>query len=512
MSLIGDRLLKNGILFQWLSFGWMPRPIGGARRMRIPLPRTMAGLVAAGSIVVAAPLVAALLIAGVVLERLTLDAERLVDKGVSLANLAARLQSDLTGVERSARQFIILEEEGLLDVFFTRVTEMQTTLQKIDEGGFEANLAEPLLVLGVRQGLAEAADGFVRGLANGEPLGPAADRISALKDDVEAIGRVGRAAVDADMARLRETSEQARHVMWISSVALIPLTAALAFAFSLMVTRPLRKMAGAIATLGHAQYNIPVSIAYPYEMQRLGEQLDWLRRRLAQFEEDKDRFLRLVSHELKTPLASLHEGAALLAEGALGGLSGRQLEVAQILVESTLELSGQIDKLLTFAEWREGHRQVELAWFEVQPMIEEVLAAQKLTMANRRLSAEVKVTGGRLFGQRPRLRMALDNLISNAVKHAPQGSAIEIHTQVNNRRCELSVRDSGRGVARHERARIFEPFVRGGEAEESGVRGTGVGLSIVKEAVLAHGGDVEVEDAHPGARFRLVWPCPHASA
>lgn len=476
--------------------------------MRIPLPRTMAGLVAAGSVVVAAPLVAALLIAGVVLERLTLDAERLVTKGVSLANLAARLQDDLNGLERSARQFILLDDPGLLDVFFTRVTEMQKTLTDIEQGGFEASFAEPLLVLGVRHGLAEAADGFVRGLANGGPLGEAADRIGTLKADVEAIGRVGRAAVDADMARLRETSEQARHVMWISSVALIPLTALLAFAFSLMVTRPLRKMARAIATLGHAQYDQPVAIAYPVEMQRLGEQLDWLRRRLAQFEEDKDRFLRLVSHELKTPLASLHEGAALLAEGALGSLSGRQIEVAQILVESTLELSGQIDKLLTFAEWREGHKQVELSWFDVQPMIDEVLAAQKLTLANRKLAAEVRLEAPRVFGQRARLRVALDNLVSNAIKHAPQDSVIEIRARMKGHRCELSVRDCGRGVARQDRNRIFEPFVRGSEAEESGVRGTGVGLSIVKEAVIAHGGEVEVEDAHPGARFKLVWPCP----
>ena len=473
----------------------------------------MTGLVAAGTVVVATPLVAALFIAGIVLERLTLDAERLVTKGVSLANLAARLQDDLSGLERSARQFIILDDPGLLDVFFARVTQMQKTLQEIEGGGFEASFAEPLLVLGVRQGLAEAADGFVRGLANGEPLGAAADQIGALKTDVEAIARVGRAAVDADMARLRETSEQARHVMWISSVALIPLTALLAFAFSLMVTRPLARMARAIATLGHAHYDQPVAIAWPVEMQRLGEQLDWLRRRLAQFDEDKDRFLRLVSHELKTPLASLHEGAALLAEGALGPLSSRQLEVAQILVESTLELAGQIDKLLTFAEWREGHRQVDLAWFDVEPMIAEVLEAQKLPMANRRLTAEVKLNGThRLFGQRARLRVALDNLLSNAVKHAPAGSAIEIRAEVRAQRCELSVRDSGRGVSRQDRARIFEPFVRGSEAEESGVRGTGVGLSIVKEAVLAHGGEVEIEDSHPGARFTLRWPCPEPMA
>jgi two-component system, NtrC family, sensor histidine kinase GlrK len=469
----------------------------------------MSGLVAAGSVVVAAPLVAAMFIAGVVLERVTLNAERLVEKGVSLAQLAARLQDDLSGLERSARQFMYLDDPDLLDVFFARVTQMQNTLQQIEEGGFEASFAEPLLVLGVRKGLTEAADGFVRGLANGQSLGPAADRIGALKEDVEAIAQAGRAAVDADMQRLRETSEQARHVMWISSIALVPLTGLLALAFSFTVMRPLRTMSRGIATLGHAHYDQPIAIAYPVEMQRLGEQLDWLRRRLAQFEEDKDRFLRLVSHELKTPLASLHEGAALLAEGALGSLTTRQVEVAQILVESTTELSGQIDKLLTFAEWREGHRQSDLSWFDVQPMVEEVLEAQKLPMVNRRLSAQLRLAVPRLFGQRPRLRVALDNLVSNAVKHAPQGTAIEIQVGVRDRRCELSVRDCGRGVPQQDRGRIFEPFVRGSEAEESGVRGTGVGLSIVKEAVLAHGGDVEVEDAHPGARFRLVWPCPH---
>lgn len=476
--------------------------------MRIPWPRTMTGLVAAGSVLVAAPLIAAVLVAGSALDRVTLDAERLVDQGVSLANLAARLQDDLDGLDRSARQFMILDDPKLLDVFFDRVTQMEETLHRIDQGGFDATFAQPLPVARVRKGLTDASNGIVGALANGEPLAPAIDRIGALKADVGSIAAAGHAAVEADITRLRETSARARYVMWVSTVALIPLTALLALAFSLAVLRPLRTMGRAIATLGHAQYDRPIAIAYPAEMQRLGQQLDWLRRRLAEFEEDKDQFLRLVSHELKTPLASLHEGAALLHEGALGMLTVRQLEVAQILVESTRELGGQIDKLLTYAEWREGHRQAELAWFEVQPMVDEVLAAQKLPMVNRQLSARLQLAVPRLFGQRPRLRVALDNLVSNAVKHAPPGSSIEIHAALRDRRCELWVRDSGRGVPRQERGRIFEPFVRGSEAEESGVRGTGVGLSIVKEAALAHGGDVEVEDAHPGARFKLVWPCP----
>src|SRR3546814_20076917 len=87
-------------------------------------------------------------------------------------------------------------------------------------------------------------------------------------------------------------------------------------------------------------------------MRRLGEQLDWLRRRLAQLEDDKDQFLRQVSHELKTPLASLREGAELLRAGSLGALTPRQPAVAGILAESTHEAAPLISHLPAFSDWR----------------------------------------------------------------------------------------------------------------------------------------------------------------
>ncbi|MGH8444064.1 MAG: sensor histidine kinase, partial [Solimonas sp.] len=242
--------------------------------------------------------------------------------------------------------------------------------------------------------------------------------------------------------------------------------------------------------------------------QRLGEQLDWLRRRLAQLEADKDQFLRQVSHELKTPLSSLREGAELLREGSLGELTPRQREVANILAESTVELEALISNLLAYAEWRAERKHAERAWFDPRPLIEELLSLHTLPMAKRQLRAELRAEHIGLFGQRSQLRLALDNLITNAIKHAPPGSVIEIHVSTPDNHCELAVRDYGRGVRDAEKQRIFEPFVRGGEAEEQGIRGTGVGLSIVREVMLAHGGTVGVEDAGPGARFRLLWPCP----
>jgi two-component system sensor histidine kinase GlrK len=278
--------------------------------------------------------------------------------------------------------------------------------------------------------------------------------------------------------------------------------------FSIAVTRPLRRLSRGIAALGHAQYAEPIGIGFPREMQRLGEQLDWLRRRLAQLESDKDRFLRHVSHELKTPLATLHEGAELLGEGALGPLTERQMEVTGIMSEAAGELAELISNLLAYAEWRDERRQQDADWFELQPLVDEVLSTHMLSFTRHEVSAELDLKTPRLFGNRSQLRAALANLIANAIRYAPAGTSVIVRAGIEGDACEISVQDSGRGVPEDEKHKIFEPFVRGAHDEQTSVRGTGIGLSIVKEAALAHGGSVVVDDAQPGARFRMRWPIP----
>jgi two-component system, NtrC family, sensor histidine kinase GlrK len=215
-----------------------------------------------------------------------------------------------------------------------------------------------------------------------------------------------------------------------------------------------------------------------------------------------------VSHELKTPLTTLQEGAALMRERTLGPLTTQQQEVAQILTEAAVELGALIRNLLAYAEWKQEERKPDMGWFDARPLVSEVMLSHRLMLARRSLTVELGVRSPRLFGQRSRLRVALDNLLGNAIKHAPEGSAIEVRIGARDGSCELSVRDHGRGVPSQDKGRIFEPFVRGSEPEESSVRGTGIGLSIVNETARAHDGSVEVEDANPGARFRMVWPCP----
>lgn len=478
--------------------------------MKLSLPKTMTGLVAAGCLLAAAPLLVALLLAGSQLDRLTRHSETLVAEGLTVVRLGSQLRDNINDLERSTRQYIALQDPALLDVVDRRTTQARITLQLIDDRRLPA-LAAPVQRL--RQGLATAAAEWSHGLQDPASLTAAADRIHTLGRDADAILTSGRDAIDAEIGHLRSAAGFARRLMLVCSLTVLPLTALLAFAFSVAVTRPLRILGRGIADLGHSRYEAPIAIGFPREITQLGERLDWLRRRLAQLEADKDRFLRHVSHELKTPLASLQEGSALLCEGALGPLSPRQAEVAQILRESAADLAGLIDNLLAYAKWRNEQTQPEMAWFDARELVDEVLSRQTLPLDTRQLRTELDLSAPRLFGHRMQLRVALENLLTNAIKHAPQGSAIAIDLAVRGGFCELAVRDQGKGVPAAEKLRIFEPFVRGAEAEESAIRGSGLGLSIVQEAVLAHHGTVEVEDAHPGTRFKLAWPCPaHVAA
>lgn len=474
--------------------------------MTLWLPRTMTGLVAAGCLLTAVPLLAALLLASVALDRLTGHTESLVQQGVMTARLGAELRELLQDLERHAEQYHALGDPALLDVFDDRWRQAEETLRQIARVGPRDDARN------LQRDLSDAATRWMAAARAGVLPADGIGGFGALAPQADTIVTAARATIDRQLEAIADATDTSHTIILLSSLTLLPLTALLTYGFSVAVTRPLRKMSQGIAALGRGRYEQRIEIAYPREMQLLGERLDWLRRRSAALEAEKDRFLRHVSHELKTPLTTLQEGAALMRERTLGPLSPQQQEVAQILTEAAIELGTLIRNLLSYAEWKQEERKPEMGWFETRALFSEVMLSHRLVLAKRQLTVELSMRSPRLFGQRPRLRVALDNLVGNAIKHAPEGTAIEVRAGVRDGICELSVRDHGRGVPDQDKGRIFEPFVRGSETEETGVRGTGIGLSIVSETARAHDGTVEVEDANPGARFRMVWPCPTAEA
>jgi two-component system sensor histidine kinase GlrK len=222
---------------------------------------------------------------------------------------------------------------------------------------------------------------------------------------------------------------------------------------------------------------------------------------------ERNRFLRHMSHELKTPLANIREGTELLMDGAVGELDSNQREVAAILRENGIKLQRMIENLLSFSAWQTSSVGLEATEFRLRPLVKQVLENQQLTLLSQRVRLDVRVDDLTMVADRGKIRLILENLVSNAVKYSPKGGTIHLQARAAGPQLVLDVADSGPGIPVEDRSHVFEAFYTGRAARGTAVKGTGIGLSVVLEFVAAHGGTVQIVDGQfPGAHFRITMP------
>ncbi len=324
---------------------------------------------------------------------------------------------------------------------------------------------------------------------------------------VQAIATQNIRFIDRQVNALQSTAAQARRSLYWQSGALIPVTVLLAILFTILIARPIREMGRAIQRLGEGSFTSPVSVTGPAELAALGEELDWLRRRLVELEQEKNVFLRQMSHELKTPLASIREGTELLSDGTVGEMNNTQSEVVAILRENGLELEQRIENLLSFSAWQQSKAQLTVGEFDLGSVIDTIVDNHRMEVVTKKLKIRKRLKEVTLLADREKVRMAVDNLVSNAVKYSPVGGRIGIRVARKAEQVVVDVMDEGPGIPNDERERIFEPFFQGRVPTGRHVRGTGIGLSVVQECVEAHGGNVGVR-VRPtgGSHFRMTLP------
>jgi two-component system sensor histidine kinase GlrK len=276
--------------------------------------------------------------------------------------------------------------------------------------------------------------------------------------------------------------------------------------FSWMINRPIKQLKASIQQLGQADLRPLPAISGPQDIVELGREIDWLRLRLQTLEEQKLRFLRHVSHELKTPLASLREGVALLDDELAGSLNPRQRTIVGIMDSGSRDLQKRIEDLIRYGSMMRDATQPPAAPQALADALDVVLARQRLALDARRISVETQLAAPTLQADRGQLETVLDNLLSNAVKFSPEGGRILVKSAPADGATEVWVCDQGAGIPEAERTRIFEPFFQGARQPASVVRGSGLGLSIVRESLLAVGGSIEVVDCPPWSTcFKLTW-------
>jgi two-component system, NtrC family, sensor histidine kinase GlrK len=237
-----------------------------------------------------------------------------------------------------------------------------------------------------------------------------------------------------------------------------------------------------------------VHVSGPRDMVSLGDQLNWLRQRLIELEEQKVRFFRQVSHELKTPLASLWEAVDLLSNKVVGDLSRQQEEIVDIMHGSVRILRQRIEELLNYQHVLHQTNTKEVASVPLESLIEEVARNVDLPLKAKRLTLSTAVSGVTLEADRELMAVVLDNLLSNAIRFSPEAGIVEVRAERLAHEVRISVCDQGPGVPKADGNHIFQPFYRGCDQPSGSIQGSGLGLAIARAHVEAHGGSLCLED------------------
>jgi len=473
--------------------------------MRWPRPKSLTSLLLIGFALVSAPLLLAVVMSATKIRNLSAESASLVRTGVEATHYSQQLFQQITPIERSTKVYSVLNDAEMLRGYKESRTRLQGTLASLERvatdpvrSGYILKLRETLNKIDLLM----------------LDVPPTADTVSAAIRPIDTMWKLATQLsaetseqIETGLSQLQKATADAQQYLFWQSAGLILLTAMLTALFTVGLMRPIRQLDSAISQLGKGTFARPINVRGPTDLVDLGRQLEWLRMRLLDLAQERNRFLRHMSHELKTPLANIREGTELLMDGAVGELDSSQREVATILRDNSIKLQQLIENLLSFSAWQARHSGLEISEFRLRPLVKAVLETHQLTLLAQRVHLDLKIHDIELRADRAKLKLILDNLLSNALKYSPRGGTIYIHARTHKELLVLDVADTGPGITKQERSAIFEAFYSGSAPVAGHLKGTGIGLSVVNEFVQAHGGSIEILDGiFPGAHFRTRLP------
>jgi signal transduction histidine kinase len=284
----------------------------------------------------------------------------------------------------------------------------------------------------------------------------------------------------------------------------IPLAGALGVYFSRRITRPLDALTAAADEVSAGRYDVAVPRGGGSEVERLATRFEEMAARLAESEELSRHFLMSVSHELRTPLTAIRGHVSALREGILEDEQER-LRSLEVIADEALRLERLVGDVLDLAKL-DAHRFAVLRE-EVDMRAVSERAYATFAEAARRRGIDYRLElddGGVLVTDGDRVLQVISNLLANAVELTPAGGKVELALHRSDGEVQVSVSDTGPGIARAEQEHVFRAFW---SAEG---RGTGLGLTIARELAGALGGRLELEsEPGRGSRFTLVLPAGH---
>jgi signal transduction histidine kinase len=424
------------------------------------------------------------------------------------------IETGLAELDRYLRGYVAAPDSALRRSVFTSLGSLRANARRIGEAGF-GNAAEDFE--SDLTGLQEMAHGVDALIQDGR-LGEATDAFILLQPEIQgaragldAIARTIDVRAAADFNRAEEISGSARITTLI--------TVLLGMVLALLVTgwthqvlwTPLHRLRDAFSEVAEGHYAPPRNLPYGSgdEIGDLSRSFRGMTHRLEDLDRLKTEFVGVASHELKTPINVIRGYTELIEEELAGEVTENQREILDRIADQTRSMAKMVNRLMDISRLEAGQYQMELEVVPVKDLLLGLVRGYELLADERGIKLhseilpdtpeDVEIDVDLFRGE------VLGNLISNALRFAPEGGEVRVSAGRDGDGILFQVADNGPGIPRRHRPHVFKKYY---QAERSQAMGSGLGLAIARELVQAHGGWIKLADAYQtelgGAVFH-VW-------
>ncbi len=464
-----------------------------------------------GFSLVALPLVTTLIFGASQVNTLAKKSENAITNIANILDNQQFLKSSQIKMERSASQYLVLRDPTLAINYHEQSRQILYLTQQLIATNPDQKLRELVnkyahtITILIEQTMPSAEQ---KTPTDSTIIKPIQHKFSTLSQIYEQIVQRSNELNTRHITNIRNAAQTTREMM-IQSLIIIPVSLLIATLFIYLITSPLKKLTHNIFRLQQGNFDHKINVTGSPEIQEIAQALENMRTRLQALELQKSSFIRHISHELKTPLAAIREGTELLYDNSVGELNAEQQEISHIIKDSVFRLQKHIEDLLDFNIVLDSTSLQDSESMAIDEVISQVLAERKLDIKRKKIILNQTIGNVFIVSNRKQIAVILDNILSNAIKYSPDGGTIEISTALANQQLQILINDQGVGIPPEEQDKIFDAFYQGPPPKNSAIKGSGLGLTIVKELLLRLNGSIELispQGNQTGTNMKITLP------
>lgn len=431
------------------------------------------------------------------------------------------IETGLSEFDRYLRSYVAAPDSALRGSVFTSLRSLRGNARRIEGAGF-GNAAEAFESdLVALQGGVRELDALVLGGRMGEAtqaffvLQP---EINGAREGLSAIARIIDDRAAADFSRAEEISGSARFVTLLTVLLGMVLALLVTWWVHQVLWAPLQRLRAAFSNVAEGNYAPPRDLPYGGgdEIGDLARSFRGMTQRLEDLDRLKTEFVGVASHELKTPINVIRGYTELIEEELAGDLTQNQRDILDRIADQTRSMARMVSRLMDISKLETGSYQMELEVVLVKDLLLGLVRGYELLADERGISLQTEILPDTPDDVEVDVDLfrgeVLGNLISNALRFAPEGGEVRVQTRPEAGGVLFEVADDGPGIPRRHRVHVFKKYY---QAERSQAMGSGLGLAIARELVEAHGGWIKLGERNQGglggAVFN-VWIPTRASA